>query len=70
MTDKRFKLKDIGFVYDNDKLIGMKEIVDLLNELNDENNHIKHLIKTMMENERTTLGKNVLYQLWSNVKGD
>ena len=35
MTEKRFKLVDIGFVYDNDELIGMKEIVDLLNELDE-----------------------------------
>ena len=35
MTEKRFKLEDIGFVYDNDKLIGMTEIVDLLNELDE-----------------------------------
>ena len=35
MTEKRFKLVDIGFVYDNDELIGMEEIVDLLNELDE-----------------------------------
>ena len=41
MTQKRFELVDIGFVYDNDKLIGMKEIVDLLNSLNDDNKQLK-----------------------------
>lgn len=40
-TNERFELVDIGFVYDNDKLIGMKEIVDLLNQLNDENKQLK-----------------------------
>lgn len=49
MTDKRFKLVDIGFVYDDDKLIGMKEIVDLLNELNDENQALMEEIKDYQE---------------------
>ena len=32
-------------------------------QLHEENQHIKHLIKEAYENERTTLGKNVLKQL-------
>ena len=41
MTKKRFTLVDIGFVYDNDTLIGMKEIVELLNALHEENKRLK-----------------------------
>ena len=38
MTEnKRFILADIGFVYDNEKLIGMKYIVEVMNALYDEN---------------------------------
>jgi len=39
------------------------KIVDLLNELNDENTHIKNIIKEMYETERTELGKSTLKQL-------
>ena len=58
--DKRFELADIGFVYDNGKLIGMKEIVDRLNEVHEINgrcnreitlNHQK-ILKLMNENEQ------------------
>ena len=44
-TNERFELVDIGFVYNNDKLIGMKEIVDLLNSLNEENEQLKDFIR-------------------------
>ena len=44
------------------------KIVDLLNELNNENTHIKTTIKNMMESERTTLGKSVLKQLWEAIE--
>lgn len=38
MTEnKRFILADIGFVYDNEKLIGMKDIVEVMNILHEEN---------------------------------
>ena len=40
-----------------------KKICELLNELHEENQHIKHLIKQAYNNERTTLGRNVLKQL-------
>ena len=38
---KRFTLADIGFVYDNYNLLGMKEIVELLNILHEENQSMK-----------------------------
>lgn len=34
-----------------------------LNELEDENQHIKNTIKEMLDNERTEIGQNVLKQL-------
>jgi len=40
-----------------------KKICDMLNELNDENTHIKNTIKEMYNNERTMMGKSVLKQL-------
>lgn len=43
MTE-RFKMEDIGFVYDNGTLIGMKEIVECLNRLHDENHQLKRQI--------------------------
>ena len=39
--------------------------IDILLE---ENEHIKHTIKTMMENERTELGRSVLKQLWEAIQ--
>ena len=45
MTEKRFKLEDIGFVRDNGKLIGMKDIVTVMNDLQDENEQLKSRIK-------------------------
>ena len=41
MTAKRFKLEDIGFVYDNGALIVMKEIVECLNNLHEEKEYWK-----------------------------
>ena len=43
MAEKRFTLVDIGFVYDNNNLLGMKEIVELLNE----NEQLKHSIECL-----------------------
>ena len=37
-------------------------------QLHQENQHIKHTIKTMMENERTEIGKNTLKQLWEAIQ--
>ena len=42
--------------------------VDIEKELLEENEHIKHTIKTMMENERTELGQSVLKQLWEQIE--
>ena len=47
------------------------EVVAMLNEgviLAEGNEHIKHTIKTMMENERTELGRSVLKQLWEAIR--
>ena len=49
MTEKRFTLVDIGFVYDNDTLIGMKEIVELLNMLHEENQQFRTALKELKE---------------------
>ena len=53
MTEKRFKLEDIGFVYDNGALIGMKEIVDCLNNLHEENikqqTQVKKVLKKQLD---------------------
>ena len=76
MTEnKRFTLTK-GFdeherqIRDNGKIImgcfhevQAKPIVVLLNELNDENNHIKQTITEAYKTERTQIGKNVLKQL-------
>ena len=40
-----------------------KALCELLNELHEENTHIKNTIKEMYNNERTSLGKSVLKQL-------
>ena len=39
------------------------ELENKLNELNDENNHIKQTIQEAYESERTQIGRNVLKQL-------
>ena len=76
MTEKRFTLHkglDTINIMDNTKFReqiyinksskDMKCLVELLNELNDENQHIKNTIKKAYTNERTQLGKSVLKQL-------
>ena len=40
----------------------------LLNKTMKQNHHIKTTIKTMMENERTELGRSVLRQLWEAIQ--
>ena len=80
---KRFKLRlsklGNGMITDTQKredLYFDKEFLDAtlpkanewLNELAEENQHIKHTIKTMMENERTELGRSVLKQLWEAIR--
>lgn len=39
------------------------KIVEKMNELNDENEYIKTTIQSMLESERTEIGKSVLKQL-------
>lgn len=46
-----------------DEWLTDKEVVDKLNELNNENTHIKNTIQEQYNNERTQIGKNTLKQL-------
>lgn len=46
-----------------DEWLTDKEVVDKLNELNNENTHIKNTIKEQYQTERTDLGRSVLKQL-------
>ena len=45
-----------------------KEAETKIKELSEENEHIKHTIKTMIETERTELGQSVLKQLWEQIE--
>jgi hypothetical protein len=72
MTKKRFDYNqyDDGFqsIYDrkNDEYLtdwDLSKIEELLNELHDENTHIKNTITEMYETERTEIGKSILRQL-------
>ena len=64
MANFIFENEDLKFgIKDNGKYISVADCVNLLNELNDENTHIKQTIKEAYENERTSLGKSVLKQL-------
>ena len=51
-----------------DEWLTDKEVVDLLNDLNYENEHIKQLIKEAYHNERTKLGQSVLKQLLETIQ--
>lgn len=64
MTE-RYKLHGDTFIdtEKNEVLIGYQGILDELNKINDENQHIHHTIEGMIESERTELGKSVLKQL-------
>ena len=56
---------------ENEQLKSSDTITDLetkIMKLKQENEHIKHTIKTMMENERTELGRSVLKQLWEAIQ--
>ena len=56
---------------ENEQLKSYDTITDLetkIMKLKKENEHIKHTIKTMMENERTELGRSVLKQLWEQIQ--
>ena len=80
MTAKRFRvikvddmygvsddLAEYTFAWDKSKLI-MDNLCDLLNELYEENTHIKNTIQDMMESERTAIGKSVLKQLLNKME--
>ena len=83
MTDKRFTVP-VKYRFSHSKIqlngepLTNDELVRILNtndgafvenfSLKQENEHIKHTIKTMMENERTELGRSVLKQLWEAIQ--
>ena len=66
MTEKRFMVDDAGTLIDKETL-EMYDIVEqvcpVLNELNNENQHIKQTIREAYKTERTHIGRNVLRQL-------
>ena len=45
-----------------------QSLINLLNELNDENNHIKQTIQEAYKTERTQIGRNVLKQLLQSLE--
>ena len=62
-------------IYDNESLLcevtddeDAENLCKLLNELHDENTHIKTIIKEMYETERTALGRSVLKQLLDSLE--
>ena len=67
MTEKRFGVITNWCIYENvngvEKWLTFDKVVELLNELHDENTHIKNIIKEMYETERTELGRSVLKQV-------
>ena len=70
-TQLKFQLKECG----EHKLFSRRQIEQENKELKhykeaygDEIVNIKHTIKTMMENERTEIGKNTLKQLWEVIQ--
>jgi hypothetical protein len=78
MTEKRFYLLNYNNypIYDslNDKeynaqfKVQREKLCLLLNELAEENQHIKNTIKEAYNNERTQLGKSVLKQLMEAIQ--
>lgn len=76
MTEKRFtcETKTQGNRaytqwYDNRKRITSSEyIINMLNALHEENEHIKNTIQDMIQTEKTELGKSILKQLWSRIQ--
>ena len=84
MTEKRYNVFDVDgtiFLEDHKEgsyhigLLGnvdincLNDIANRLNDLNDENEHIKNTIKEAYETERTNIGKSVLKQLLNNIGG-
>ena len=72
MTAKRFEYspwsQTIKDHETGERYYGNQQLENILNELHEENTHIKHTIKTMMESERTELGKNILKQLKDRIE--
>ena len=78
MTEKRFTFTQDTLakadVFDGNEFVcctlsvWVEQLVDLLNELAEENTHIKNTIKEAYTNERTHIGKNVLKQLWEAIQ--
>lgn len=79
MTGKRFQIDDDGDISEfdsNGKWVDCwwyangehwKNLCNELNQLSDENEQIKHIIKEAYLTERTALGKSVLKQLMERV---
>ena len=71
MTNKRFTYHEFtrGIKDHHTKYLyeGNQETTDLLNNLYEENEHIKNSIKEAYKNERTALGRSVLKQLIDGV---
>ena len=70
MTE-RFIIDDAGTLIDmqtRDAFDYVSDVCGLLNELTEENKHIKQTIKDMMETERTELGQLVLKQLYEAIQ--
>lgn len=70
MTE-RFIIDDCGTLIDmqtRDTFDYVSDVCGLLNELTEENKHIKQTIKNMMETERTELGHSVLKQLYEAIQ--
>jgi len=64
-TEKNYVYNVIGDgVYD----VSEESLINILNELHDENTHIKNTITEMYETERTELGKSVLKQLLETIQ--
>ena len=73
MTEnKRYSHNHLGVIFDNTRYdvaaMSVKEIVDSLNRLTEENEHLKHMIQEAYETERTQLGQSVLKQLMEAIK--
>ena len=73
--NERFTIQGIGIsdherkrLYDLKTIDGFISIRDLLNELNNENRHIKTTLNNMIQSERTELGRSVLKQLKEQIK--
>ena len=68
MTEKRFTLNVDGeTINDGDNRYCGEDVVELLNELHEENQHIKNSIQEAYRNERTHIGESVLRQLINQI---